>query len=683
MQGYQVPVTFKAIDRFLAPIKKMGRGVRSFASVAQTSIRRVDRSFIRMGNSIKRAAGSFGLFLGGAALFGVLLSGINIIKDYQQANANLASILNVNVDETLALQKSSQRLGATTKFTAAEVAGLQTEYAKLGFVQSEILGVTEATLSLAAATNTELPQAAKQVGAALRAYGLEATEAGRIADVFAATTSKSGVDMEFYATAMSKVAPVAHKLGFAIEGTSALFGKLADAGFDSSVAAVSTRNLMLKLADSSSTLSKKLGKPVRSIEDFVVGLKKLNAIDLGQALELTDVRSVAAFSTFIGQADKLLVLNNELKNAKGFAKLMELRQLDTLSGSFTKLKSAWEGFVLSMEDGTGTFAVTMRVIVDVISHLLAMAGGFDSVDQATQKVSGTMKAVAPPVVNVAQSLANAEEKARRYADRISVLAKKTVFWAKVIGGVIAAFYTLKVALVAYNIVIGITGALQGVASIAIGASSIAMGFYKATLVAVTAAQWAWSAALAIGIWPLTLIALAIVATIALITVIIKKWDEWGAALTLFMGPLGFVIQMVQSFRKHWDALGNAFTEGGFLGGLKAIALVIADGLLMPLQQLLQLINKFTGLDLGISAITGIRNSISGALGENVFKAAPEGVSINPEATRERTLLERSISETAQTVKLTVEDPNQLLKVDKDGTDSSFQIDIDSSFMPAI
>lgn len=95
--------------------------------------------------------------------------------------------------------------------------------------------------------------------------------------------------------------------------------------------------------------------------------------------------------------------------------------------------------------------------------------------------------------------------------------------------------------------------------------------------------------------PIGLTIAAIMLLIGLVAVIIAKYDSWGASLTFLLGPLGFIINLIQSFRRHWDSIAKAFKEGGIVAGLKRIGAVILDALLMPMQQLLGWISKIPGM----------------------------------------------------------------------------------------
>ena len=110
---------------------------------------------------------------------------------------------------------------------------------------------------------------------------------------------------------------------------------------------------------------------------------------------------------------------------------------------------------------------------------------------------------------------------------------------------------------------------------------------------VTAAQWLWNAAMTAN--PIGLIVVGIGLLIGLIVLAINKWDEWGAAITLFLGPIGTVIGMFKSLYDHWESIKKAFADGGILAGLKRIGIVLLDALLKPIQQLLSLIGKIPGM----------------------------------------------------------------------------------------
>ena len=329
-----------------------------------------------IGASIGGALKSFGpaaLAAGGvmAAMNGLksaMSDMVSINMQFEQSSANLAAVMGTTRDQTAALTAQAKQLGATTQYTAVQITELQTNLARLGFTESEILNSTKAVQALATATGAGLGDAANLAGAALRGFGMNAAEMERVASVLAVSTTKSALSFEKLAAAVPIVAPVAKQFGMTIEDTVTLLGKLSDAGFDASTAATSTRNIFLKMADSSGKLAQALGRPVRNVEDLGDALTELKnrGIDLAEMLELTDKRSVAAFATFIDNASTLKDFKASITDCSDALQGMVDEQLNTLQGSVTIMKSAWEGLMLTFSNSNGILKQT----TDALTRLL-------------------------------------------------------------------------------------------------------------------------------------------------------------------------------------------------------------------------------------------------------------------------------------------------------------------------
>ena len=293
---------------------------------------------------------------------------VSINMQFEQSTANLASVMGTTKDNVSALTNQAKQLGATTQYTAVQITELQTNLARLGFTEQEILNSTKSVQALATATGADLGEAANLAGAALRGFGLNATEMERVASVLAVSTTKSALSFEKLATAVPIVAPVAKQFGFTIEDVTVLLGKLSDAGFDASSAATASRNIFLNMANSSGKLAQALGRPIRSIEDLAPALKELKdrGIDLAEMLSLTDKRSVAAFATFVEGADTMVDLKNAISGCSDALQGMVDEQLNTLQGSVTILNSAWEGLMLTFSESNGT----IKTVVDSLTNLL-------------------------------------------------------------------------------------------------------------------------------------------------------------------------------------------------------------------------------------------------------------------------------------------------------------------------
>ena len=333
--------------------------------------------------------GGKALGLGGAAAAGLALSGvikenISLSREYEKNLSVLAAIMNTTKEGVRDLSEQAQDLGATTAYTAKDVVQLQTELAKLGYTTDEIKNMTPGVLNFAQATGASLADAASLAGAALRMFEKDTTHTTEFVDKMSAATTKSALSFNYLNNALSTVAPVANAFGFKLEDVLALLGQLANAGFDASSAATATRNILLNLADANGKLAKALGEPVTDLDGLIKGLQTLNArgIDLGETLELTDKRSVAAFNTFLAGADNVAKLRDELVDANGWAQKMAETMEDNLDGSLKSLSSAWEGFNLHLNESNGL----LKTLVDWLTKAVRW---IDKLTQSLDKYINT------------------------------------------------------------------------------------------------------------------------------------------------------------------------------------------------------------------------------------------------------------------------------------------------------
>ena len=378
-----------------------------------------------------------GLYAIGATLVtkvtGAFKNFIGTIMDFEKANSKLAAVLGTNLQGIQSLTDQAKFLCRTTTATASDVTQLQTELAKLGFVADDIEKLTPATLRFAKAVDTDLGSAAAFAGAAMRMFGKDTSEAESVMATFAVATTSSALDFQKLQASLSTVGPVAHSFGFSIEETTALLGKLSDAGFDASSAATATRNILLSLADSNGDLAKALGGPVKNLDDMVKGLKNLNAagVDLNTALELTDKRSVAAFSTFLSEADNIGALRDSITDCTEDFKQMATTMGDNAAGSAAGLESAVEGLVLKFFD----FRSVLSTLFQWATNLVNAVG--DWVD-AFSGFGVVLKGVGAAVLYVLGGIGS-------FLKVVSDLVTKTALGRAALNGAVTAFVAYKVA----------------------------------------------------------------------------------------------------------------------------------------------------------------------------------------------------------------------------------------------
>lgn len=364
----------KEAQRLLKQINVLDKRLRSVSASAEQFQKNVDNYPKVLGNAANAAmnlARAMG-FVGGAFLVaGTIRNAIKIFKDFDQSQADLAAILGKTREETTALTEQAKELGATTAFTATQVAELQLELSKLGFEDDDILAATRGVENLAIATGVDAARAAKLAGASIRGFNLEASEANRVAAALAVSTTKSASSFETLEVALPKVSAIANSFGFTIEDTTALLGGLQNAGFEASIAGTSLRQIFLQLADSNGKLAKRLGGGAKNFDELIEQFKKVESegISLGEAFNLTNARSVAAFKTFLTGADDLKELRDSIVDVEDELTVLADTKLDSVQGRITLLNSAWEGWILNLDESGEASRTINRALDFLINNL--------------------------------------------------------------------------------------------------------------------------------------------------------------------------------------------------------------------------------------------------------------------------------------------------------------------------
>ena len=321
--------------------------------------------FVAMGVAVAGATTAM-LALGKAVAVGM---------EFEQAMAKVGAISRATSKEFEMLEKNARSLGGSTSFTASEVAGLQTEFAKLGFTATEINKVTKGTLALAGATGSDLADAAGIAGTTLRGFGLDVEETNRVTNLMAASFSQSALDMQKFSDSMTYVAPVAKMAGFEVEGTTAMLGQLANAGISGSMAGTALRRIFLELSNESSKLSNRLGGSVSSVDELVPALIKLKeeGISTAEMKDLVGQRAVSAFSILLDGASDVDTLTESITDTNEANRQYDL-MMDTIQGKTDEMNSAFANL------GITVFGIVDGPLESMIESITELVANMDEKD---------------------------------------------------------------------------------------------------------------------------------------------------------------------------------------------------------------------------------------------------------------------------------------------------------------
>ena len=343
--------------------------------------------------------------------------------DFEFAMAKVKAVAGASAEDMKKLEDSAKQLGATTAFSASEVATLQLELSKLGFAENvdDIINMEGGILALAQAFDNELGATAEVVGNTMRQFGIDASDAGRVADVMAVAFGNSALDLERFSGAMANVGPIASDAGLNLEETTALLGILANNGISGADAGTKLKMALTNIRAAGLDVDDTLRKVIEGGYNFE------------DSLELLGKRAQIVAPILGSAGDKSAELADKLRMSSGAAQAAQGELDNTTKGALFRMRSALEGLAISFGE---LLLPRIERMADIVGSLAAR---FQALDGPTKElilnVVGVASALGPALILLGKLSGVA-------GTLIRVLGVLAGPWGLVAAAVVAAVYLI-------------------------------------------------------------------------------------------------------------------------------------------------------------------------------------------------------------------------------------------------
>ena len=316
----------------------------------------------------------------GAAFAAPFVASVKVFSTFADTMAQVRAVTGASENDFSRLNAKAKELGATTSFTASQVAEGMKFLGMAGFNTEQVLAGIPAVLNLARAGAIDLGLAADIASDVGSAFGMTADEIGHVADVMAVTASSANTNIEMMGETLKYAAPLAKAAGQSLEDTATAIGVLGNSGIKASNAGTDLA-LIFKLmgGDARQALSD-IG--VESVDAqgnlrSVVDVMK----ELGDATRgMTEADRLAFFAKNFDRAaksaiilasggDSLDALGKKIGSADGAAAKMAATMDDNVGGAFRALMSSVEGVAIAIGEAL------QGPIRDIASALTSFAQG--------------------------------------------------------------------------------------------------------------------------------------------------------------------------------------------------------------------------------------------------------------------------------------------------------------------
>ncbi len=270
-------------------------------------------------NRLKAAAkvtASYGL--AATAIYSVtnaLRAGTTELMNYDQALHNLQAITQASDAHIEGMGETMRQLARDTKFSTTEVADGMVLLGQAGLSASEVIGSIGAVTTLATGTLSSMANTTDLVTSTMRAFGLEASDSGRIVDVMASAINRSKLTIEKLRVAFNFVGAAAAQTGLSLEDTAATMMVLANNGLRASTIGTGMRQVLSRLLAPSAKLRDAFeahGIALEKVNPRLVGYQKAiknlapliwdnqkGVVNMAKAYELFGLRGAQAAAVIV------------------------------------------------------------------------------------------------------------------------------------------------------------------------------------------------------------------------------------------------------------------------------------------------------------------------------------------------------------------------------------------------
>lgn len=327
------------------------------------------KNFSKQGGIASKALGSLkGLLAGGLAFAGVSTALGDIVQktmEFEKAISSLSSLTGLVGDDLNYLRQQAIILGATTTQTATQVADafklIGSQQPQLLESKEALVAVTRSAITLAEASETDVPTAAKALSGALNQMGAGAEYAQSYINILAAASQKGSADIGYLNKAVEKSGGTANAVGIKFNELVAAIETIAPKVTEASEAGTQLRNIFVTLEGSA---DRNLKPSVVGLGSAVDNLAKMQLDAAGMA-KMFGKENVNAALALVKSKDVYHDLTDAITGTST-ATEQAATNTDNLAGAATRFGSAWEGLTLTLNKSDGL----LKNIVDWSAGLL-------------------------------------------------------------------------------------------------------------------------------------------------------------------------------------------------------------------------------------------------------------------------------------------------------------------------
>ena len=405
-------MTLRFIDQASNDLGRAKRAIHDLDGAAKDSHRGLggmDSALKGVGSTAMGVAGGMlaaaGIVGGMNMLTGAIGTVVSSSAEFEKTMSGVKAVSGATASEIKGLSDLALQLGKDTVFSASEAAKGLEELIKGGVGIPDIMdGAARATLNLATAGGTTLPEAAGIAANAMAMFGLKGKDMEMVANQIAGAANASSMGVNDFRFSLSMAGAVAALAGQSFEETATAIAVMAFQGLKGSDAGTSLKTMLMNLQPTTKRQSEAMRE--LGLTTGEMGNAFLNAD--GSFKSLTEIAGILNTATKdLSESERLMSLEMifgsdavraagifALEGSEGFttmqaamskvtAESVAMERLNNLAGDMETLKGSTETAAIMLG---ATFSPNLREATQAATGLM---NGFIDLLSQTQALTGT------------------------------------------------------------------------------------------------------------------------------------------------------------------------------------------------------------------------------------------------------------------------------------------------------
>ena len=307
------------------------------------------------------------------ASISVLGDSINKIMEFEKSISSLSALTGIAGKDLDYFRQQAVLLGSTTTQTASQVADafklIGSQQPQLLESKEALVAVTKSAITLAEASETDVPTAAKALSGSLNQMGAGAEYAEEYINILAAASQKGSADIGYLNKAVEKSGGTANAVGIKFNELVAAIETIAPKVTEASEAGTQLKNIFITLESST---DKNLKPSVVGLGGAIDNLAKQH-LTAGEMAKMFGKENVNAALALTKSKDTYHDLETAITGTNTATEQARINT-DNLKGSITQLGSAWEGLILSFSKSDGVLKNVVNQVTKLVNGMSVIVG---------------------------------------------------------------------------------------------------------------------------------------------------------------------------------------------------------------------------------------------------------------------------------------------------------------------